>query len=375
MHLDKELKNVIFIAIILKLVIIILILTSPYFLPFETHKAEPTGSILDSFLQYDALGYTDIAKNGYRQLSDIGTYGFFPLYPLLIKILSYVFGVYFSSILLSNIFSILAIVVIYALLKEEINKKVAYKTCFFLLLFPTSYFLSVAYTESLFLFLSCLTFLLAKKNMWFLSCIVGALSSLTRMQGVILFFPLLYMYLSSKNFEIKNIKPNILFLLFIPFAIFILQLYFYMITGNLLANVKDQTTFGRTLSLPWTGIEFFMQRLFSEPYSIIKSIYYGSTLFLTGLFIFLAVKSYKILKKEYFIYFVLSLIPPLITTTLEAITRFELVMFPAFITLAVISQNNRNFKIIKLMYLAFFFLMLGFIVWHINGGFVISGFS
>src|SRR3990167_7488746 len=55
-----------------------------------------------------------------------------------------------------------------------------------LLYFPTSFYFGALYNESLYLFFSLLAFYLARKDKWLLAGIVGALSSATRIFGVLL---------------------------------------------------------------------------------------------------------------------------------------------------------------------------------------------
>ena len=95
-------------------------------------------------------------------------------------------------------------------IKEEFDEHIAYKSIFYLLLFPTAYFFTAMYTEALFLFLVASMFLFARRDNWLVVGILGFFLSLTRIQGIILFIPMLYMYLSKIKFEFKKIDKRIL---------------------------------------------------------------------------------------------------------------------------------------------------------------------
>ena len=104
---------------------------------------------------FDGEHYFSIARDGYLPL----TYFYFPLYPILIKILAIVFGGSFtayaiSGLLLSNLFLIIALVGIYKLGKLFYNEKSAFFSILLLLAFPTAFFLGSFYNDSLFLALA-----------------------------------------------------------------------------------------------------------------------------------------------------------------------------------------------------------------------------
>ena len=106
---------------------------------------------LNLFAQYDSLAYLDIVENGYNsEFEDgAGNYAWYPLYPLLIKLFSYVFGYALAAFLISNILSFVAVYLLYILLKKDFGGKVAYSSVFYFLFFPTAYFLTMMYTPLL----------------------------------------------------------------------------------------------------------------------------------------------------------------------------------------------------------------------------------
>lgn len=372
--MDKELKRIIIIFALLKLLILTIVVIAP-FLNIPNHKANPTHTILDGFAQYDALTYFDIASNGYNSVyNGIGNYFAYPLYPLLIKIFGFIFGIPLAALLISNIASFLAIFALYILVKEELGKNIAYKTAFYLILFPTAYFLTMMYNESLFLLLTVLTFLFAKRNNWLLCGISGFLASLTRFQGIFLFLPIAYIYLRSIGFKLKNIKFNGIYTFLIPLGMVSFFSYLYLITGNFFINLTSQTKYGKSIVLPFEAFIDYGLRIIKQP-MVVNMLYFSISLILIIIFIYLLFKLYKLGKKEYFIYMGLSLLIPLISSNLDASTRFELVMFPAFISMAFLSQDPQKNKIIILLYILFFLLMIAFTVWHTLGGFIIVGFN
>lgn len=346
----NELKKIIYIFLIYKILIISVAYTS-YLIPEEfTRRKHSDLPILDPFAQLDARAYLDIAKNGYNaEFNGTSNYGWYPLYPLLIRLFSLI-GYELSAFLISNIFSFIAVYLLYILVKEELGEKNAHRSLFYLLFFPSAFFLTVMYTESLFLTLTLAMFILAKREEWFYVGILGFLVSLARVQGILLLFPMAYMYARKKKFKIKNIDKNAIFLLLIIAGSATIFSYYYLATGDPLVHFKTYGRYAREISPPWESI-------INTLTEISKSTSYAE-IFLDSLNIFIIISmfalvyiSLKHMKREYSIYFFASLLLPFFSSSLASMTRFVLVAFPVFMALAIMSNNKRNRKIINIIYI------------------------
>ncbi len=138
--------------------------------------------------RWDSQWYKWIVEQGYwlrpGQMSNVA---FFPMYPLLVDILSSTFGIniVIASIVISNTALLGAFLFLYKLaLLEFVDKDSAYRTVFYLAFFPTSFFLSSMYTESLFLLCSVAVIYFARLRQWNLATLMGILASATRVVGV-----------------------------------------------------------------------------------------------------------------------------------------------------------------------------------------------
>src|SRR3989338_3306300 len=118
----KDLKKIITIFVIYKVLIISVAYLSYVIIPEDiTRRRHSDLSFLDPFAQLDARAYLDIAKNGYNEeFNGTSNYGWYPLYPLLIRIFSFI-GFELSAFLISNIFSFISVLLLYILVKEEFN--------------------------------------------------------------------------------------------------------------------------------------------------------------------------------------------------------------------------------------------------------------
>lgn len=365
---DRELRKIVIIFAICKVLVISVAVVTQFFVPVDiTHTQRITDNIfLNPFAQYDATAYLDIAQNGYR--NDFGeyvtsNYHWYPLFPFLIRSFSFV-GYPLAAFLISNIASFFAVYVLWLLVKEEVGKAKARKTIIYTLLFPTAFYFTMMYTESLFLLFSVSIFYFAKKNNWLLVGVFGFLIALTRMQGVLLFLPTLYIYFRSIGFKIGRIKYNSLFFLGLPLGVLTFMLYEYLITGDALIQFRSAVGFGKSLSFPWDSILFSIRALFVDA-TLINLSYHIYTLVVTAAFIALLYFCYKRLKPEYTIYFALNVLVILVSSSLFGFTRYMLIAFPAFMVLSTFESKRMKYLIL-IAYVLFVLLMVGSIVLHVT---------
>lgn len=157
---------------------------------------------------WDGGHFKSIAENGYIFSYQVV---FFPLYPLLIKTLMFLnIPALLGGLIISNLSIIGALFFLYKLVnldyEENISKRVVYLT----LAFPTAFYFNAFYSESLFLFLTAASFYAARKNLWFYAFLLAAITSITRLTGliVILALSLEYFLKTTKLPEFKVIRNN-----------------------------------------------------------------------------------------------------------------------------------------------------------------------
>ena len=187
---------------------------------------------------YDAVHYANIAQYGYF---DKMLMAFFPLYPLLIRIVHYIIPNYIiAGTIISNVCSFISLIILNKLLKDN-DKKYYYLGIF--IFSPILAYSSICYTESLFMLLTLLGFYLYKKDKYLLSAIIIGLSILTRNSGIILWgaigLDMLYRFFKLKNIKIKDI----LIFGFVALIIgLIYPVYLYYKTGDFLYFATVQNT-------------------------------------------------------------------------------------------------------------------------------------
>ena len=97
-----------------------------------------------------------------------------------------------AGVVIANISCLGAFALLRVLVEREYGRVVARRALLYLAIFPLSFFLAAAYSESLFLLLSLATFLALSERRWLLVGVLAALTTLTRPVGILLLVPIIY---------------------------------------------------------------------------------------------------------------------------------------------------------------------------------------
>jgi 4-amino-4-deoxy-L-arabinose transferase-like glycosyltransferase len=146
------------------------------------------------YLDLALFGYTDFDPGNlpmYSKLGDLDLFiVFFPLFPWATTLATTILPDLVAPIFVSTVASVAAVLLLYRLVAREFGERIGRRAAVFMLIFPTSYFLHIGYTESLFMALVLGSFLAARNDRWWLAGILGGLAALTRVNGLILVFAL-----------------------------------------------------------------------------------------------------------------------------------------------------------------------------------------
>lgn len=314
-------------------------------------------SPLSNFLLYpwgnfDGIYYLLIAAQSYTVNA-----GFFPFFPLTIKILSSIFGPavsglafdprqYFTALILVSIYFFLAITIMYKLILIDYKKNIAFWSIVFMLVFPTSFFFASIYSESLFLLLAMLSFYFARKKKWLLASIFGVLLTATRVVGIAIVPALFYEFIKEEK---SFFKIKVLPLLLSPLGLLGYMYFNYLKWGNALyfiqaqGNLQNNRTVNSIVLFPQT-----MYRYAKILTSVSTSQYeWWIALLEIFVFIFAVILLFLAWKKKirfsYILFSVIALLIPASTGTFSALPRYVLILFPIFIGLALL--KNKALKI------------------------------
>ena len=298
----------------------------------------PEHGLLDVLGRWDAQHYLTIATIGYHG-KDLA---FFPLYPFLINLLGGLIGDHFvAGVVISNLAFFVALAFLYALTKLEFgDNETAYHAIFYMAIFPTAIFFSAVYSESLFLALTVASVYYARRGNFITAGIIGALASLTRVEGVLLVLPIAYeVWRAWHERRGTTLVRGIVGLALVPAGIALFMGYLYALVGDPLYFQKVQANWNRHLAPPWVSISNTIHELLIAPIASSTAINHILELAFTLSFLALLVAAFRQLRPSYAWYFAASLLVPMSTASLMSMPRFDLVVFPAFMLLAVYGRR------------------------------------
>lgn len=166
---------------------------------FLVHELHPAGSAGARAIGTTHAGLFAWDATWYRRIAEVGYGGagrsslrFFPLYPLMGRYLGYVISDRVALILLANLCSFGALVVLHRLVsREQLGPKTATTSLWILSLWPAAFVLVMGYSEGLLLLVSLACFYLWRTGRPAWSILPAYLAGLARPVGALLFIPAL----------------------------------------------------------------------------------------------------------------------------------------------------------------------------------------
>lgn len=296
-------------------------------------------NLADLHSRWDSVWHLDIAEHGYEYKGEdaLSNIVFFPVYPFLIRILSYVFlgSFVIAGWVVSSVFLLFALIVFNKLISEFFPSVNSLWSIFCLLVFPTAFFFNAIYTESLFLFLSILFFYYLFRKQFLYAGIFGLIASLTRITGVLLFLPFIWELFELSGYKIKQLfNKNLFYSFLVTLGTFAFFLYHKITYGSFLLFFKIEADWGRDFSM--NSDHFSM---FSNPAKVnfAMDVIFIAFALVSCYFVF------KKLRKSFAIYMLATVLIAVSTGTLMSIGRYVLVLFPMFMLGGLIKDEVKRF--------------------------------
>ncbi len=136
------------------------------------------------------------------------SYAFFPFYPLVMRLvawpltllgLSEVATVTLAGVIVSLLGTLAGMLALYELAREELDPASGVRAAFYLLIFPSGFFLAQVYTEGLFIGLAFSSLVLLRRRRRGWAALLAVLATFTRAVGVVLMLPLLSAWLRERQ--------------------------------------------------------------------------------------------------------------------------------------------------------------------------------
>ena len=355
---------------------------------FPYRGVAPTSNILLSpWQRFDTNWYVKIAERGYS--AEDGSTVYFPLYPLLIRVVGTVLlGQYlFAALLISNLAVIGVFYAMYQIANGSAGPDNAARTVAFLAIFPTGFFLFGAYTESLFLLFALLSLREGTQAHWGRAATFGALAALTRLQGVLLVVPLAYLWRSERRgagdasaiaqqgsrgplpfrwFSDGGGLGWALMLIAIPLATGAFLIWQYLFVGNASLVGAYEGQLHARFVMPWENVAASFALIAGAQASFVDIL----NLLVTILFgVMIAVIWFRrCVPRAFVLYAALMYLAPMfrMTTTqpLVSMARYVVVLFPVFMAWGAWGRNAWvNRAIVYLSFPLSLYLSAQFVMW------------
>jgi Gpi18-like mannosyltransferase len=283
--------------------------------------------LLDVASRWDADPYLVIARDGYH--ADAPSHvAYFPLYPFLMRIAAGLFGgddAYLAAgVVISNLALFAAVAYLARSVMLDHDAPTATRSAVYLLVFPTTVFLSAVYAESLFLALAIAATYHARRREWLLAGALAALAALTRPFGAIVALPLA-MEAIRRPVAIRGLAATLL----APAAFFAWLAVLWLITGDPRALLTAQAQWGTRPGLSLQVFaDLFDPAVYSFPYFVLAfTVFIGA----------LVVISWRVLRPSLAAFGTVVFLVAISTGSLTSAPRYYLAVFPAFMALAVIA--------------------------------------
>ena len=336
-------------------------------LTFASHVYQIVGesnfSNSETFLgiwnRWDASQYLKIAENGYTAVGDDRfLIVFFPLYPLLVAIVEFIVRDYIlSGFLVTALASLAAGLLLRKLALLDNGEKTAQLAVVFLFIFPTSYFLHIPYTESLFLTLVIGSFVAARQHSWIVAGVLGGFACVTRINGLVL-LPALAFEIWEQYRSEQKFNRRWLFLLLIPFGFSVYLALNYYITGDAFMFLTYQREhWYRYFRWPWEGIWEAIKRI-DNPKPVDAQMIGAQEILFVVIGAFATIAGWRQLRNSYRVWMAVNWLLFVSTSFVLSVPRYTLSLFPMFILMSLVARKHRiaGFAIVfwSVLYLALF---------------------
>ena len=305
--------------------------------------------------RWDAIWYGSIAEHGYQYAGEreAANVGFFPLFALVNGAIMRVTGlpVEASGAIVSTVITFFACVVLYKLtIGETDDPGTARRAVLYLIAFPAAYYLTIGYSEALYLLCVLGAFYFARRGQWWWSGVIAFLAGLARLHGALLIVPLGYEWLrqsfAGDATDARPARASVIAVFGAPLGVLAFNLYlnatFGQPAGYFSPYFQIQTMFFKGIraeafpTFPGTTLANYLFGFLNGVPSTESVAVMAATIFL----LIMTVEVWARLPRVYGVYLLTVLLFQLIGGDLISMPRFVVPMFPAFIALAQLGKRE-----------------------------------
>lgn len=315
--------------------------------------------------RWDAPHYLDLARFGYSGVP--GAFrgyalAYFPLYPWLVWFTSFFTQDYMvAAFCVSGIALCVSVILLRRLAELEYDAETGLRAAWFLLIFPTAYFLHIGYTESLFLALVLGALLAARRERWGWAGALGALVCLSRPTSIVL-IPTLFVEALHQFWATRRWRRDWLWLLLVPLGLVLYMLLNQWVAGSPFAFLRIRKEyFHISFAPPWEGVlNAWGNR--HQPGEAGEMVGWQE-FFYISLGLICTIVSWFKLRPVYATYMTGTWFLFASTAYMQSVPRYTLTMFPIFFLFALLGRNRFWSAVLTVWSLLFLALFLTLFAW------------
>lgn len=352
-------------------------------------KSEPTltDPFLNTQVSFDSEYYLSIATVGYDdplpgalEPADGSkpiplNYAFFPLYPTLIRglalglrplALTPVATATLAGVIISLLGTLAALFALYDMTLEQLGADGAIRTAFYLLIFPTGYFLAQVYTEGLFLGLTFVSLALMRRKQLGPASLLTLLAIATRGVGVALVVPLAWVWLTEFWQKQGPRFPVWRQALWVLLPVLVYGAWHFSAWGRMFTTVEE-FYFGRqflAVGRSWESVVRAFNTIVQEGWTQ-TAVYYALELSAVTLGLITSLFTWR-RYPELTLFSLVVLLIPLTSGDLQSMQRYVLTMPSIFVVLSQWGKNahfDRAWTLTSILMMGFLVTLYSFDFW------------
>jgi hypothetical protein len=350
---------------------------------FPAHPVEswqglafPGNNWIDGWVRWDSFWYESIVDPHPRFVPDyLSNANFFPFYSWVSWIAALPFhavldlehAFYIGALIVSAVSFLLGLLAVDRLTTKLAGTEVSARTVWLIAVFPFSFFLTAVYADALYFCLCAWSLTLAYERRWLPACALAAMASMTRIPGLALFPALGLEYLRQNDFRAASLRKA-------PAGIAILAIGPIVIGGYYYWRYHDPLAFLHARQLGWNraaGIAgwvrdfgyFFESPIFAcsgaadciREFAPTRALIGAWYVLLLPVSIALTIQSARTLGAGLTAWTLISIAMSL-PNGFDGVGRFTAVLFPVFVSLALLLRSRAVFVAVCVAWLPFLLL-------------------
>jgi hypothetical protein len=228
--------------------------------------SEPIVWIFDRLVVWDSTYFISIAQHGYNASgASCCEQAFFPGYPLMIRALAPLFGdTRIAAFMIPIVAGAVAAILLWRITVDEFGSSAGLHAVALLALTPYGVFLSLAYSESLFLALALTAWYCARHERWWWAGAAASAAALVRVNGVFVAIALGVMWLDARRRGGTSPRLGALALV-LPFGSAGAYLWYLQSRSWPSWTQAQSSAWDRHVGWPWQGFAWSWRWLTAQP--------------------------------------------------------------------------------------------------------------